>query len=200
MQMHSRKSRTFLQRAYRETMGPTETLHPQNTRKNSEAFSKGSLSDICCWKAAWAVPLCWSKGDALQPLRKGIFVIWRSCTSRNTSRDQSNWHVLEIGIRTQNNNNKSPAAVSTSYVWIVQVINNILLLPLCQNSRFCPWWLNVIASYLLAAGTGPPDTHFMHSCLAFACPEEHMLTGKMDNYIIMSCPADQIFPPYSSHK
>lgn len=31
----------------RETMGTTENLHPQNTGKNSEAFSKGCLSDIC---------------------------------------------------------------------------------------------------------------------------------------------------------
>lgn len=115
-------------------MGTTETLHPQNTSKTSEAFPKGSLSDICCWKADWAAPLCWSKGDALQPLRKGIFVTWRPCTSRNTSCDQSNWHVLETGIRTQNNNNKSPAAVSTSYVWIAQVINNILLLPLHKTA------------------------------------------------------------------
>lgn len=62
----------------RETMGTTETLHPQNTGKNSKAFSKGSLPDTCHfgdqWKAGRAAPLCRSRGDALWPLRKEAFL------------------------------------------------------------------------------------------------------------------------------
>lgn len=50
-------------------MGTTETLHPQNTGKNSKAFSKVHLSDICHfkgqWKAGQAALWCQSKGDAL---------------------------------------------------------------------------------------------------------------------------------------
>lgn len=62
----------------RETTGTTETLHPQNTSKNSKAFSKGCLSDTCHfggqWKAGRAALLCRSKGDALRPLRKEAFL------------------------------------------------------------------------------------------------------------------------------
>lgn len=43
-----------------------------------------------------------------------------------------NWLVLKAGIRTQNNN-KILAAALTSYVWIAEVIKNILLLPLYKR-------------------------------------------------------------------
>lgn len=56
------EKRGLISKEPRETMGITETLHPQNTSKNSEAFSKGCLSDICHfggqWKARRAALLC----------------------------------------------------------------------------------------------------------------------------------------------
>lgn len=122
-----------------ETMGTRETLHPQNTGKNSKALSKGCLSDTYHfggqWKAGRAALLCRSKGDTLPPLRKEAFLSHRDHVHPGTLPvTKHNWHVLEIEIRTQNNNNKSPAAALTSYVLIAQVINNILLLPLYKTA------------------------------------------------------------------
>lgn len=120
----------------RETMGTTETLHPQNTGKNSKATLQGVLPDTCHsggqWKAGRAALLCRSKGDTLRPLRKEAFLSHGDHVRPGTLPVTGMHLRLESGHRTTTKALQLPR--HHTYVWIAQVINNILLLPLYKTA------------------------------------------------------------------
>jgi len=103
---------------------------------------------------------------------------------------QTSWHVPKIGIRTQNNN-KTFAAALTSYIWIAEIIDNFLLLPLYKT---------------VTSGSDDQEAPFLHGLelqfpvLVLESPRVPKLTIKTHGCITVSCLGDQILLSYSSCK
>lgn len=169
--------------------------------QNSEAFSKGCLSDICHFggqcKTGRAPLLCWSKGDALWPLGRETFL---SHGDHETHPVTGMYSRLEPGHRRTTKAPQLPGRHMfglhkssttlfyhhyTKQPFLSLMTGSDCLLPLIIEHHVvsrhtpCIWMLQALL------------------VLAFGCPEVHTSTGKRHSSTVMPCPADQIFLPYS---